>query len=139
MKTVSSALSFDVRAVMAKAALPVAMLAVAGAVAACHDSQRIVVCGGLAYTRPSVPDTATLKVGTSVTATAGAEYGSCGPATPREQFTWDLSDSTILSVHPVDSIHAEIRALRVGRATATPRYTTAGGGAVAPVTITVIP
>ncbi len=98
-------------------------------------------CAGLEFTALSTPDTATLRVGASLTAVAGAQYDTCvgePSLAPPRQFVWRASDTTIVRVQPLDSTHAEITALRAGTATVTPSYR-ASGDAVPPVHITVIP
>ena len=70
MKPVSSASLCDVRAVKTRLALSIAVVSVASSIAACRDSPTTLVCSGVAYGRPSVPDTTTLRAGASITATA---------------------------------------------------------------------
>src|SRR5262249_31474810 len=102
---------------------------------ACADP--ITVCPAILHIKPTVPDTTTIKAGASTLAIAGATWGGeTGPPPP--DFVWKVADSTVVSVVPLDSVHARIQGLRPGRSTVTPTYKT-NREAPPPVTVTVVP
>jgi hypothetical protein len=107
--------------------------------AACTDPGRD--CAGIGRGSPTLPDTATIKVSASIIAIAGQSYGVCfgepEHPTPR-QYLWDISDSSVVTVAPLDSIHARITGMRIGRAVVTPKYRT-GGDPLSSVSVTVVP
>ena len=115
------------------------LVALAFSFAGCHDS--VTTCAGLERVAETVPDTATIRVGASVAVLAGQSYGFCvgePEHPPPRQYLWLISDSSVVSVSPIDSIQARITGLRVGRAVVTPRYVI-GGDMIAAATITVVP
>jgi hypothetical protein len=96
---------------------------------ACHgDALRVV---------PTVPDTVTVRVGGSATATAGEAYGIC-ESPPAREYDWRVSSEGIVSVSSVDGIHARISGLRPGQATVTPQYRHSSAS-LSSVTVTVVP
>lgn len=100
-------------------------------------SSPTIVCGGLQFQRQTLPDTTTIKVGAATIAIAGDSYDTCaGP--PAHQYVWNVSDSSVVKVAPIDSVHARITGLRSGRATVTPVYA-AGGDALSAIAVTVVP
>jgi hypothetical protein len=103
----------------------------------CRESPTV-VCPAILYLKATVPDTTTIKVGASATAVAGSAYGGCDRGPPPADFVWKISDSAIVSVVSLDSIHARIQGLRPGTATVTPVYRS---GAVGPdgVRVGVVP
>lgn len=103
---------------------------------ACSDN-RVTVCGGVEIVSPTLPDTATIKVGAATIAIAGVSYGSCGPP-PARQYVWRISDSSVVTVDVIDSIHVWITGRRVGHAIVTPAYRS-GGDPLGGVTLTVVP
>ncbi|HXT16162.1 MAG TPA: hypothetical protein VN706_11070 [Gemmatimonadaceae bacterium] len=112
----------------------VVVLAVAAGVS-CSDP--VTVCGGVEVIGLTIPDTTTIKMGASTLAIAGDDYGTCSPR-PARDFIWSVSDSTVVSVTPLDSVIASIHALRPGHAAITPRYR-ASGIPVPSVGVTVVP
>lgn len=102
------------------------------ALAGCNDP--ITVCPAILYFRSTIPDTTTIKVGASTIAIAGDTWGGCDAEPPPRAFRWKNSDSTVVKVTPLDSLHARIQALRVGRAVVMPDY---GPSFTEPVTLTV--
>ena len=98
----------------------------------------ITVCPAILHLKPTIPDTTTIKVGAATIAIAGATWGGCEDGPPPPDFVWKASDSSIVSVTALDSIHARIRGLRPGVAIVTPAYRS---GRLAPpaVTVTVVP
>ena len=110
-----------------------------GAVVAvgCSDSPTV-VCPAILHLKPSVPDTTTIKVGAATIAIAGATWGGCETGPPRPDFVWKASDSAVVSVVALDSIHARIQGRRPGMATVTPTYRD-GREAPPPVVVTVVP
>ena len=108
-----------------------------GAAVACRDAV-VGVCPAILYIKPSLPDTVTIKVGASTIAVAGATYGGCEAGPPPPDFVWRTTDSTVVLVVALDSIHARIQGRRAGRAVVTPAYRTAREAPSA-VTVTVVP
>ena len=107
--------------------VPAAFTLLVVVLVACRDTPT--VCAGLQRVEPTLPDTVTLKVGAAAIAIAGQSYGFCRgvPDEPRVRlYSWRISDSTVVAVSPIDSIHARITALRPGAATVTPAYRAAG-------------
>ena len=105
---------------------------------ACHD---VTICAGVEIERLTLPDTVTIKVDAETIAIAGEASGACdgGRQTPpRRQYTWRVSDSTVVAVSPIDSLTAYIRGLRPGQAFVTPVYV-ARGDPIEPVSVTVVP
>jgi hypothetical protein len=99
------------------------------------------VCAGLERAAPTLPDTTTIKVGTSDIVVAGQGYGIClgePEHPPPRAYWWNTSDSTVVAVTPIDSIRARITGLRTGKATVTPEYR-AGGDRLSSVDVTVVP
>jgi hypothetical protein len=107
------------------------------AAVACTDSP-VTVCPAILYFKPTVPDTTTIKVGASTIAIAGATWGGCETGPPPPDFVWKVADSTVVSVVPLDSVHARIQGLRPGTSTVTPTYKTSRE-APPPITVTVVP
>ena len=106
-------------------------------VAGCGDSPSV-VCPAILHLQPSVPDTTTIKVGAATIAIAGATWGGCETSPPPPAFIWKASDSAVVSVVALDSIHARIQGRRPGVATVTPTYRS-GREAPPPVVVTVVP
>jgi hypothetical protein len=98
----------------------------------------VVVCPAILYLKASVPDTTTIKVGAATIAIAGATWGGCETGPPSPDFIWKASDSAVVAVIALDSIHARIQGRRPGVATVTPTYRT-GREAPPPVVVTVVP
>jgi len=113
--------------------VPIGLAAAAG----CGGSPTV-VCPGILESKSTVPDTTTIKVGASTIAIAGATWGGCETGPPPPDFIWRASDSAVVSVTALDSIHARIQGLRPGIATVTPSYRS---GRIAPssVKVTVVP
>jgi hypothetical protein len=107
------------------------------AAAGCGDSS-IVGCPAILLLKTTLPDTTTIKVGASTIAIAGATWGGCEAGPPPPDFVWKTSDSTVVSVAPLDSVHARLQGRGPGKATVTPIYRS-GREAPSPVTVTVVP
>lgn len=118
-----------------KALVPIFAAAVV-VILACADSP-VITCPSILYVKKTIPDTTTIKVGAATIAIAGAAYGGCETGPPPPDFVW-VADSTVVSVAPIDSIHARIQGLRPGKTTVTPTYRTAHDEPSA-VTVTVVP
>jgi hypothetical protein len=97
-----------------------------------------VVCPEILFQKPTIPDTTTIKVGASTIAIAGASWGGCETGPPAPDFVWKTSDATVVSVTPLDSVHARIQGLGPGVATITPTYRSERS-APPPVRVTVVP
>lgn len=97
-------------------------------------------CSGVLVEKLSVPQSASVTVGSSFVATAGAVYGGChnepGSEPPR-RFLGQASDSAVVSIYPLDSDQASIGGLAPGTTTVTPNYVT--GGSVPSIHVTVVP
>lgn len=112
-------------------------LALAAWAGGCRDA--VAICGGLEYLGRTQPDTTTIKVGAATIAIAGQAYGTCG-APPARDYIWQISDSSIVAVTPIDSIHASILGLRPGRATVRPAYRAGGDSQfINAASVTVVP
>ena len=103
----------------------------------CRDGPTV-VCPAILYVKPSVPDTTTIKVGASTIAIAGAAYGGCDRGPPPPDFVWTVSDSTVVVVTAIDSIHARIQGRHPGQAIVTPTYRSQRPGPTG-VAVTVVP
>jgi hypothetical protein len=119
------------------ARLAVVLAVGTAAVAGCRDLPTV-ACPDILYLKPTVPDTTTIKVGASTIAIAGATWGGCETGPPPPDFVWKASDSAVVAVTALDSIHARIQGLRPGRATVTPVYRN-GRAAPPPAVVTVVP
>lgn len=117
--------------------LAVALVVALTAVAGCRDSPTT-ICPAILYIKPTVPDTTTIKVGAATIAIAGATWGGCQSGPMPGDFAWQASDSTIVSVTALDSIHGRIQGLRPGHAVVTPIYRD-GRPAPTPALVTVVP
>ena len=96
------------------------------------------VCPAILVAKPTLPDTTTINVGASTIAIAGATWGGCETGPPPPDFVWQASDSTVVSVTTLDSLHARIQGLRPGTATVTPFYRSSRF-APSSVKVTVVP
>lgn len=122
-----------------RVSLSILSVSAAAGILASACSATPTVCAGVEYIRPTIPDTTTIKVGAVTIAIGGESYGSCH-SEPARLYVWTSSDSTIASVAALDSIHAEIRGVRPGRAVITPAYLNPDGGdLLEPVRVTVVP
>jgi hypothetical protein len=104
------------------------MASIALAAIACthHPTE---VCAGLELEGQSTPDSASIRIGESFIATAGAEYGICAgqpSQPPAARFNWKSSDTTIVAIAPIDSNHARVTGLLVGSTYVTPTYQASG-------------
>jgi hypothetical protein len=115
-----------------------AFVLAAGMVSAIGCKDAIVTCPAILYLQPTIPDTTTIKVGASTIAIAGATWGGCETGPPPPDFVWRASDSTVVSVLALDSVHARIQGLRPGKSFVTPTYRS-GRASPPPVTVTVVP
>jgi hypothetical protein len=112
---------------------------VLAAAAGCHDGPTV-VCPAILYMASTNPDTTTIKVGAATIAIAGSTWGGCEAGPPPPDFIWKNSDSGVVRVTALDSIHARIQGLRPGRAVVTPIYQHDLTRASPPsVTVTVVP
>jgi hypothetical protein len=96
------------------------------------------VCPLILELRLTVPDTTTIKVGGATIAIAGESWGGCETGPPLYDYFWSASDSTVVAVSALDSIHARIRGLKPGRAVVTPIYRT-GRSVHSATSVTVVP
>jgi len=111
--------------------------AVVGGAACKSDS---ISCPPILVVGLTRPDTTTIKVAAATIAIAGATYGGCEQGPPPPDFAWTASDSTVVRVTALDSIHARIIGLRPGVAAVTPRYRhDPARASPPPVTVTVVP
>lgn len=120
------------------AAVALFAIVITAAATACSEE---ITCAGVQYIRPTLPDTTTIKVDAATIAIAGESFGSCGTPSsdaPPRQYVWHVSDSAVVAVAVIDSIHVRLVGLRVGRAIVTPAYR-AGGDPLGSVTVTVVP
>lgn len=104
-------------------------------VAACGSPT---VCPLILELRLTVPDTTTIKVGAATIAIAGESWGGCETGPPSHDYFWNASDSTVVAVTALDSIHARIQGLKPGRAVVTPTYRT-GRSVHSATSVTVVP
>jgi hypothetical protein len=93
-------------------------------------------CDLVEHVRLTIPDTTTIEIGANAIAIGGESYG-CGQR-PARDYVWTVSDSSAVAVAALDAIQARITGLHAGTAVVTPVYR-AGGGALLPVRVTVVP
>jgi hypothetical protein len=115
-------------------------LAAVFAIGVSCDSQQV-TCPDVVEIALASPESATIKVGASIVATAGyfvPKSGPCGYSPPPRDMVWSVSDSTIVAVTRIDTIHSTIQGVRPGRAFVDTRYREGGLGVAGPI-VTVVP
>jgi hypothetical protein len=108
------------------------------AIGGCNEPT--VVCPAILSIGVTRPDTTTIKVGAATIAIAGDTYGGCEHAPPPPDFSWSASDSSVVRVTALDSLHARIQGLKPGFAIVTPHYQhDPERASPPPVRVTVVP
>lgn len=98
-------------------------IALTGVLVAATNCSEYTGCPSSLLLKATLPETTTIRVGTATTATAGETRLGCEQDSPPvPDFTWKTSDSSVVSVTMLDSIHGRILALRPGSALVTPVY-----------------